>query len=310
MRRAICTVATTALLAIVCTAVPAGAATDDEPGVGWKLGPGQKTLADDPRAIAEKPLTDALVDLYKAYDEVEKPGLSSAQLSAAARRATQLQAKVEKLSGEPFENLAPAPRAMTTSRTASADAVAAAAVPSSHLLPVQHSTQINDYYCGPASTLMALRAMGASEHSQLNSSHTLGQSRLASSTYLATSSSGGTYIYRMPTTMRDWAGVSSKVYTGLDRAGLKSVVRRSNGQYNKALIYGTHENAGTSANHYNNHYTNKALDHFVMGYGYSESGDRVHYADPVGGRWPQSDKKRSMTTNAMAGFTAMYGTVA
>jgi hypothetical protein len=46
MRRVICIVATTALLAIVCAAAPAGAATDDEPGVGWKLGPGQQTLAD------------------------------------------------------------------------------------------------------------------------------------------------------------------------------------------------------------------------------------------------------------------------
>jgi hypothetical protein len=199
---------------------------------------------------------------------------------------------------------------MTMSRTAGADAVAAAAVPSSHYLSVQHSTQTTAYYCGPASTLMALRAMGASEHSQLNSSHTLGQSRLATSTYLATTESGGTYIYRMPTTMRDWAGVSSKVYTGLDRAGLKSLVRRSNGQYSKALIYGTHENAGASANHYNKHYTNKPLDHFVMGYGYSESGDRVHYADPLGGRWPESKNTSSMTTNAMSGFTATYGTVA
>lgn len=313
MRRFVCTIAATAALAIACTSGPAGAAADDEPGVGWKLGPGQKTLADDPRAIAEKPTIDALVRLYGLYDEIEKPGLSDAQFDAVAAKITRQQAQVEKLSGERIEDVAPSPQVMRMSRAtrrSSAESVAAVSVPSSHFLPVKHSTQTTPYYCGPASTLMALRAMGASERSQLNRSHTLGQKRLASNTYLATTEEGGTYIYRMPTTMKDWAGVSSKVYRRQSRAELKSVVRRSNGQFNKALIYGTHENKGKDANHYNKHYTHKALDHFVMGYGYSENGDRVHYADPVGGLWPQSEKKRSMSTAAMASFTAMYGTVA
>ena len=316
MKRSVCAVAVTTLLAVIGTTGPAGAATGDEPieepGVGWKLGPGQTSLADDPRAIAEQPANDVLVRLYKLYDAIEKPGLSDSQFDSIAGKITGLQATYEKLSGEHIKDVAPSPQIMRMSRAtrASSVEVAAASVPSSHFLPVTHSTQSTSYYCGPASTLMALRAMGASERSQLNSSHTLSQKTLASSTYLATTESGGTYIYRMPTTMKNWAGVSSQVYRGLDRAGLKSTVRRSNGQYNKALIYGTHEDKGTSANHYNKHYTNKALDHFVMGYGYSENGDRVHYADPVGGRWPDSKKKSSMTTNAMAGFTAMYGTVA
>lgn len=316
MKRSVCAVAVTALLAVIGATGPAVAATGDEPieepGVGWKLGPGQKTLADDPRAIAEQPANDVLVRLYKLYDAIEEPGLDDSQFDSIAGKITGLQATYEKLSGERIEDVAPSPQIMRMSRAtrASSADVAAAAAPSSHFLPVQHSTQTTPYYCGPASTLMALRAMGASEHSQLNSSHTLSQKTLASNTYLATTEKGGTYIYRMPTTMKSWAGVSSKVYTGQSRADLKSLVRRSNGQFNKALIYGTHENAGTSANHYNKHYTTKALDHFVMGYGYSENGDRVHYADPVGGRWPDSKKKSSMTTNAMAGFTAMYGTVA
>lgn len=300
-------VAATTLLAVAWTSVPAGAATtDDAPGVGWRLAPGQKTLGDDPRAVAEKPTTDALVRLYGLYDQIEKPGLSDAQVDTIAARITATQSTVERLSGERIEDVAPAPQAVRARTSGRAD-VAAAAVPSAHYLPLTHSTQSTAYYCGPASTAMALRAMGASERSRLDGS-SMSQSRLASGTYLATTESGGTYIYRMPTTMRDWAGVSSKVYTGQSRSELKSLVRRSSGQYNRAQIYGTHESAGGS--HYNNHYANMTIDHFVMGYGYSDGGDRVHYADPLGGRWSGVDNTKSMSTNAMAGFTATYGTVA
>ncbi len=315
MKRSVCAVAVATLLAVLGTTGPAVAATGDEPieepGVGWKLGPGQKSLADDPRAIAEQPAIDVLVRLYKLYDAIEKPSLSDSQFDSIAGKITALQATYEKLSGERIKDVAPSPQIMRMSRAtrASSAEVAAASAPSSHFLPVQHSTQSTKYYCGPASTLMALRSMGASERSQLNSSHTLSQKTLASSTYLATTEKGGTYIYRMPTTMKNWAGVSSQVYRGLDRAGLKSTVRRSNGQYNKALIYGTHENGDPRSPHYNNHYDTFDVDHFVMGYGYSENGDRVHYADPLGGRWPGVENKKSMTTNAMAGFTATYGTV-
>lgn len=317
MKRSVCAVAVTALFAVIGTTGPAVAASGDEPieepGVGWKLGPGQTSLADDPRAIAEQPANDVLVRLYKLYDAIEEPGLSDSQFDSIADKITTLQATYEKLSGERIENVAPSPQVMRMSRAtraSSADVTTAAAVPSSHFLPVKHSTQSTAYYCGPASTLMALRAMGASERSQLNHSHTLSQKTLASSTYLATTESGGTYIYRMPTTMKNWAGVSSQVYRGLDRAGLKSTVRRSNGQFNKALIYGTHEDGNPQRPHYNNHYKTFDVDHFVMGYGYSENGDRLHYADPLGGRWPNVKDKKSMTTNAMAGFTAIYGTVA
>ena len=83
------TVAATTLLAVACTAVPAGAATtDDPPGVGWRLAPGQKTLADDPRAVAEKPTTDALMTLYGLYDQAEEPGLTQTQLDTIVRKIT------------------------------------------------------------------------------------------------------------------------------------------------------------------------------------------------------------------------------
>lgn len=299
--------AASVLLAMTWASVPATAtATDDAPGVGWKLGPGQKTLADDPRAIAEKSATDTLLRLYSLYEAIEEPGLSDSQVDSTAGKITALQARYEQLSGERIEDVAPSPQAVTA-RASGRSAVAAAAVPSSHYLPLTHSTQTTAYYCGPASTAMALRAMGAGERSQLDNS-SMSQSRLASKTYLATTTSGGTYIYRMPTTMRDWAGVSSKVYPGPSTSKLKSLVRSSNGASNKAQIYGTHESGGGS--HYNEHYANMTIDHFVMGYGYSEGGDRLHYADPLGGRWPNVKKTRSMSTAAMSAFVARYGVVA
>jgi hypothetical protein len=312
MKRSMCTVAASVLLAVVGTSGPAQAASaddpDDQPLVGWTLSPGQKSLADDPQAIKEKPAMDTLTRLHGLYDDIEEPGLSESQFANLAGKIRAEQARYEQLSGELIEDVLPSPEVLGMSRAQRADpaAVAAVAVPDRHFLPVKHSTQINDYYCGPASTLMALRSMGAGNRSQLDRSHTLSQTHLASATYLATTRAG-TWIYNIPTTMKKWAGVSSKVYRGQSRSQLKSLVRRSNGKANRALIFGTHEVKGQT--HYNHHYENKTLDHFVMGYGYSERGNRIHFADPVAGRWEAPKKRASISTGRMAGFTALYGTV-
>ncbi|WP_332643001.1 C39 family peptidase [Aeromicrobium sp.] len=273
------------------------------------------TLADTPQAIAEKPLTDALMALDVLYLDRAKATLDQADTAKLDKQIDALQAKIERLSGMPIEKIAPEPAVMRkAAKGASAKDLAVLAAPSSHYLNnYPHSTQSNAYYCGPASVAMALRAMGASNTSDLG--HTMTQTVLASSTYLGTIAApgGGTNIYRIPTTMSKWAGVVSIVYTNLNTAAtLKSRVLISNGEYGKAQVYGTRELPGEQAMHYNDHhyYHTTTLDHFIMGYGYSESGNRIHYSDPVAGRWALPLERRSMTTGAMASFTNYWGIVA
>ena len=157
-------------------------------------------------------------------------------------------------------------------------------------------------------------ALLLNKRSRYNSSDTISQTTLAASRYLATTTSG-TNMSRIPLTLNRWAGFASRLVSSPSAASIKSGVVNSIGVYNRAVVYGTRELAGAGNPHYNYHYTTFTIDHLIMGYGYSGSGDRLAYADPVAGRWTNTGQSKApQKTNAMRNtsmriFTQPWGVV-
>lgn len=279
-----------------------------EPVHGIALEPGGKTYAESDAALADKPLNDTRIELYKAYDEFGTTARGAARDKIAAR-ILNLEARADSLAGgdlstskDKWARPAGLPESSISSPT-----VVAAAVPTSKTLQFTHSSQSNGYYCGPASTAMSLRSMGASETSAWDSSHTMSQSRLASDQYLQTTTNG-TPIDRIRVTLKKWAGVVAATNTGFDRPALKSLVRQELGGSGKAPVYGTRENSGGA--HYNGHPSSVTIDHFIEGYGYYNSGDNLRYGDPATSQYGAASSTNTMTTASMATFIAPWGVVA
>lgn len=316
---ALSAVTTAALLA----AAPASAADDPATpeGRGIALPDGYESLGDLPSVQAEKPLNDALDALHALYAEKYLAGGAGAATAQADgepsldERIAAARAEVERVAGRPYSEIEPEPDFSTDASTTSDSNASVMAAATQKALPVRHSTQRTSYYCGPASVAMAIRAScSACERSRYNSSDTISQTTLAASRYLATTSNG-TNMTRIPLTLNRWAGFASRLVWSPSAASIKSGVVNSIGVYNRAVVYGTRELAGKRNPHYNYHYTTFTIDHLIMGYGYSGSGDRLAYADPVAGRWTNTGqssaprKTNAMRNTSMRIFTQPWGVV-
>jgi len=268
---------------------------------------------------------EALVDLQDSYiaraSETDPANVPALDAEVAAD-----QEQVEELLGQEALEDNPEPTAEYQIPPDGAPTTGTAATaPSSYFLLVYHKTQNNAYYCGPASVVMGLKAMGAPKVSKYNSSHILYQSTVAKTEYLATKTTGenkGTYLGYVPRTYNRWANRTVTWTKGPSESTLKSILRTSIGVKHKAAIYGTREYANTSTNsypHYNFHYKTFEVQHIIMGYGYKDDADIVYYADPVAGRWTKEKtgeaedphEIRSMYAHSMVVFIAApFGVVA
>lgn len=310
-------------IAALLAAAPASAA--DEPatpeGRGIALPSGSESLGDLPSVQAEKPLNDALDKLHALYAEKYLAGGASTATAQADgepsldERIAAARAEVERVAGRPYSEVEPEPDFSTDASTTSDSGASVMAAATQKALPVRHSTQRTSYYCGPASVAMAIRAScSLCERSRYNSSDTISQTTLAAPRYLATTTSG-TNMTRIPLTLRRWAGFNSRLVRSPSAASIKSGVVNSIGVYNRAVVYGTRELAGDDTPHYNYHYQTFTIDHLIMGYGYSGSGSRLAYADPVAGRWTNTGQSKApRKTNAMRNtsmriFTQPWGVV-
>lgn len=59
-----------------------------------------------------------------------------------------------------------------------------------------------------------------------------------------------------------------------------------------------------------NHPTNRSIDHYIAGFGYSSNGSNVKWADPATSIWPGLAKKGNMSASTMAGFVSRFGIIA
>jgi len=99
-----------------------------------------------------------------------------------------------------------------------------------------------------------------------------------------------------------WRG--SNYYVQVDRptaALMKSALRQSIGSNGMPLAADTVEEAEEL--HYNRHPAGKEIGHWILAYGYTNSGATVRFADPSTTVWTQASKTFSAATST---FTPKY----
>ncbi len=308
----IAVVGVTAVVLVGTSCFAASAEEDANPVVGIApLPKGFATLADTPEVKAELAETEAkykVFELWAKKAELSQGGASSSDLKAVDAQIASAELKVQKVAGEPLGKVSVSKLAATAAGDTTVTPMAFPTPAEARSLTLTHSSQSNGYYCAPASTAMVIRMSGGSETSRYNSGHKMSQTVLASSTYLATSSSQGTSMHRVPITLQRWMGLSTDVYAGPTATKLKNLTAGAIGVLGHGVEYGTHETAG--AKHYNNHPSNRSIDHYIAGFGYSSNGSNVKWADPATSIWSGLATKGNMSASNMAGFVSRFGIIA
>jgi hypothetical protein len=258
--------------------------------------------------LAETEAKYKVFELWAKKAELSQGGASSSDLKAVDVQIAAAELKVQKVAGEPVGKVSVSKLAATAAGDTTVTPMAFPTPAEARSLTLTHSSRSNGYYCAPASTAMVIRVSGGSETSRYNSGHKMSQTRLASSTYLATSSSQGTSMHRVPITLQRWMGLSTDVYAGPTATKLKNLTAGAIGVLGHGVEYGTHETAG--AKHYNNHPANRGIDHYIAGFGYSSNGSNVKWADPATSIWSGLATKGNMSASTMAGFVSRFGIIA
>jgi len=170
----------------------------------------------------------------------------------------------------------------TVGATRSAQGIVAAAATSGSLA-VSWMQQSKSYYCGPATGYMMLRYKGYTTSAYDGS--WISQARLAGVNYMKTDQNGftSTFSNNMNYGLNRWRSGSTSGYYVRNEVTSASELRTSftySVTIGEPLAVSTIEWEGKP--HYNNH-PNREIGHWVVGMGYSNSGDTIKMTDPASG---------------------------
>lgn len=163
--------------------------------------------------------------------------------------------------------------------------------------------QQTGYYCGPATGYMMLK-YGGHTASAVNGA-SLTQARLASSTYMKTDANGetSTWTSNMSNGLNLWRSGSTSGYYVRNlvesSSELKTSFVYSTYWANEPLAVSTGETAGGT--HYNKH-PDRTIGHWVVGSGFSNSGNTIKMTDPaagLSGGYASSAKTFTYSTSSM-----------
>lgn len=178
---------------------------------------------------------------------------------------------------------------------------AAAAAPTSRTLDVTQVAQTKSYYCGPASAYMMLEQQGLTR-SQDGRGRTLSQTSLAGADYLKTERNQAT-TWRskaMASGINRWNG-GSWTYAQVQSpsgATAQGAFTSTLGANGRAIAADTVEFANQA--HYNGHPTDRTIGHWIVGYGYEDSGATSFWADPSTSYFPEAAETFQVDTSSFA----------
>ncbi|NLE81138.1 MAG: hypothetical protein GX610_16445, partial [Rhodococcus sp.] len=176
---------------------------------------------------------------------------------------------------------------------------------------VQQKSSANDtrsgYYCGPATAYMMLKFLGYST-SKHNSSHSLTQDRLASSTYLNTITVKATKWDSkvMETGIKAWTkdALRYRQINAPTVAVVKGKLINRIGRNGQPFAADTVEFTG--GKHYNGH-PNRTIGHWIAAKGYTNSGNTATWVDPAIPRFLNNDGLgKTSFSEPTSSFTADY----
>ncbi|MEU8371960.1 hypothetical protein AB0C22_02425 [Micromonospora sp. NPDC048894] len=172
---------------------------------------------------------------------------------------------------------------------------------SSRILGLSQTGQSKGYYCGPASGYMILRYLHGTGFKSKYNGASLSQPNLATSSHMATEANGATTwtSKRFATGINRWRGFNWYVQVPKPSGSLLvAVFAHSIGGNGMPIGADTVEFAGGS--HYNGHPTNKTIGHWIVGFGYTASGQTSSWADPATTVWSATKPSFSYSTSSFA----------
>ncbi|MEU8314805.1 hypothetical protein [Micromonospora sp. NPDC048169] len=172
---------------------------------------------------------------------------------------------------------------------------------SSRILPFVQYAQAKGYYCGPASGYMIIRYLHGSGYTSRYNGNSLSQANLANSAHMNTEANKSTTwtSKRFATGINRWRNVPWYVQVPKPSGSLlPKIFTHSVGGNGMPIGADTVEFAGGS--HYNGHPTNKTIGHWIVGYGYVQSGQNTTWADPATSVWSSTKKSFTYTTSTFA----------
>ena len=158
-------------------------------------------------------------------------------------------------------------------------------IPSSKSLNLTHYAQEENYWCGPAAGKMVVKMLTGGGPSAYNGA-TFTQTHFAGDDHMQTESTGSTSwgSGNFVRGVNRWLGHSWYQQTNSPSAAtVKNALRSNIGSLGRPVAADTVEFAG--GKHYNGHPVNQQIGHWIVAYGYSNSGDTVKFADPSTSVW-------------------------
>lgn len=175
-------------------------------------------------------------------------------------------------------------------------------IPTSKSLNLTHYAQEKGYWCGPAAGKMIIKMLKGGGPSAYNGAtftqtHFAGADHMRTEINGATTWSSGDFVRGV----NRWLGQSWYQQTNSPSAAtVKSALRSNIGSLGRPVAADTVEFAG--GKHYNGH-PDQTIGHWIVAYGYSNSGDTVKFADPATSVWSGVNATFSADTST---FTNNY----
>lgn len=275
-------------------------AVDDDKGDYIGMAPPDRDVTSAPTVVEKA--QSALFELYSAKLAAVKKDGSTVALDAKIRSA---QAEVVRLTGFQISDIAPEPkvigqivRANAAGSSRSAEVASRSAVVK---LGVNHVGQKYNNWCGPATGYMILKYKGKTS----KGGRSLSQQALSESAFMGTGSGSTNWGEKdMTRGLNNWGSLGYSQYDSPSTSKLQSIVL-SKIDAGRPLAYGTAEYAG--GKHYNNHPGSKNVYHWIAGYGYEDSGDRLVYLDPATTVWSDVKEANNMAASTMSSYISSYG---
>lgn len=165
---------------------------------------------------------------------------------------------------------------------------------------IEHVAQANNYYCGPASGVMILRALSAGRSAA--NGEPLDQGSVAGPVHMQANDGATEWAsHRFRVGLNQWLRGS--------RTGYYSDKHDPSGtEFRNAVVHDLMDRhpVGVGAvefaygNHYNHHPNDKTIGHWVVAYGYTDKGHTTKFADPATSVWGGVEQRFSRDTENFA----------
>jgi hypothetical protein len=175
--------------------------------------------------------------------------------------------------------------------------------PSARTLTLTHYAQAKSYWCGPATGAMLVKIINGGKVSHYNGA-SFTQGHFAGPDHMNTEAAGATTWGSGNFTrgVNRWLGTSyyQQVHAP-SGSTMASALRSTIGTNGRPVAADTVEFAG--GNHYNGHPVGSTIGHWILAYGYYNSGENIRFADPSTSVWSGVAKTFTADTST---FTSRY----